>query len=91
MSYFYALEPNPGRDGYHVHALWCDCENKSRRVIWQTWFGRYGRVRIEPIRSRDDVSDYCAKYVTKVATWWDVHLFSHRRPQDSTEFKLSSE
>jgi hypothetical protein len=43
VSYFYALEPNPGRDGYHVHALWCDCENKSRRVIWQTWFGRYAR------------------------------------------------
>ena len=28
VSYFYALEQNPSRDGYHVHALWCDCQSK---------------------------------------------------------------
>jgi hypothetical protein len=91
VSYFYALEPNPGRDGYHVHALWCDCQSKSRKEIWRTWFERYGRARIEPINSRDDVADYCAKYVTKGDSWWNVKMFSHRRPQDSTGFKLSSE
>ena len=37
VSYFYALEQNPGRDGFHVHALWCDCKNKSRRS-----FGKSG-------------------------------------------------
>ena len=26
VSYFYALEANPGRDGYHAHALWADCK-----------------------------------------------------------------
>jgi hypothetical protein len=91
VSYFYALEQNPSRDGYHVHALWCDCQSKSRREIWREWFHRYGRARIEPVNSRDDVADYCAKYVTKEDLWWNVKLLSHRRAQDSTDFKLSSE
>ena len=39
--------------------------NKSRRKIWRTWFERYGRARIEAVNSRDDVADYCAKYVIK--------------------------
>jgi hypothetical protein len=38
VSNFYALEENPGRDGFHVHALWCDCLNKSRRDLWRKWF-----------------------------------------------------
>jgi len=31
VSNFYVLEQNPRRDGFHVHTLWCDCLNKSRR------------------------------------------------------------
>ena len=88
VSYFYALEQNPGRDGFHVHALWCDCKGKSRRVVWQTWFNRYGRGRIEPVNNRDDVADYCAKYVTKESAWWDVNMLSHRRGQ---KFQLKSD
>jgi hypothetical protein len=89
VSYFYALEPNPGRDGYHAHALWVDCKNLRRSDIWRTWFKRYGRNRIEPVNSRDDVSDYCAKYVTKEGSWWNVKLLSHRHPQFATNFMLS--
>jgi hypothetical protein len=54
---------NPGRDGYHAHALWCDCQSESRQHTWRIWFERYGRNRIEPVNRRDDVADYCAKYV----------------------------
>ena len=90
VSYFYALEENPGRDGYHVHALWCDCKNKSRRDIWRKWFDRYGRNRIEPVNSRDDVADYCAKYVTKEGAWWNVKLIGHRHPAFK-DFKLVME
>jgi len=88
VSYFYALEQNPGRDGFHVHALWCDCLNMSRCLIWREWFDRYGRARIEPVNSRDDVSDYCAKYVTKEGSWWDLRILGHRRP-DFTDFRLT--
>jgi hypothetical protein len=89
VSYFYALEPNPGRDGYHVHALWCDCSNRRRADIWRCWFTRYGRNRIEPINNRDDVSDYCAKYVTKESSWWNVKLLSHRHPQFGNDLLLA--
>jgi hypothetical protein len=87
VSYFYALEQNPCRDGFHVHSLWCDCKAKSRKAVWETWFNRYGRARIEPINNRDDVVDYCAKYVCKENAWWDVKLLSHRHP-GFRDFKL---
>jgi hypothetical protein len=87
ISYFYALEQNPGRDGHHVHALWCDCKNMRRTEIWDKWFHRYGRARIEPVNSRDDVADYCAKYVTKENSWWNVKLFAQRHPAFK-DFKL---
>ena len=90
VSYFYALEQNPCRDGYHVHALWVDCKNMRRTEIWDKWFHCYGRTRIEPVNSRDDVSDYCAKYVTKQGSWWNVNLLGHRHPAFK-DFKLVME
>jgi hypothetical protein len=90
VSYFYALEPNPGRDGYHAHSLWMDCLNMRRTEIWDKWFHRYGRARIEPVNSRDDVADYCAKYVTKDNSWWNVKLLEHRHPAFK-DFKLVME
>lgn len=73
---------------YHVHALWCDCLGKSRREVWQTWFNRYGRARIEPVNNRDDVADYCAKYVSKERSWWNVKLLGTRHPEFAN-YKLS--
>jgi hypothetical protein len=90
VSYFYALEQNPGRDGYHAHALWMDCKNMRRTEIWDKWFHRYGRARIEPVNSRDDVSDYCAKYVCKEGAWWNVKLLGQRHPAFK-DFKLVME
>ena len=90
VSYFYAIEQNPSRDGHHIHALWVDCKNLRRRDIWREWFARYGRNRIEPVNSRDDVADYCAKDVTKEGAWWNVKLLSHRHPQFATHYVLSS-
>lgn len=74
LSYFYAEEQNPGRDGYHVHALWGRCEALYRREAWLAWFKRYGRARIEPVRNKGDVTSYCAKYVTKQRAWWNVKV-----------------
>jgi hypothetical protein len=88
VSYFYALEPNPSRDGYHVHALWVDCMNLRRSDIWKLWFMRFGRARIEPVNSRDDVCDYVAKYVTKESSWWNLNLLGHRHPE-MEDFRLN--
>jgi len=76
VSYFYALEENPSRDGHHVHALWADCEGVQRSEIFARWKESYGRNRIEPVRSRQDVAAYCSKYVTKERAWWNVKLVS---------------
>jgi hypothetical protein len=58
-----------------------------RTEIWDKWFHRYGRARIEPVNKRDDVSDYCAKYVCKEGAWWNVNLLGQRHPGNQN-FKL---
>jgi hypothetical protein len=98
VSYFYAVEPNPSRDGSHVHALWADARTVDRRGVWSEWFGRFGRARIEPVRSQRDVTDYCGKhlvaasYTTKQAVWWNVKLQWHRvQALHHADFKLREE
>jgi len=89
VSYFYAEEANPARDGYHVHALWGDARTVYRKEAWATWFKRFGRARIEPVRDHGDVSRYCAKYVTKEGAWWNLKLQWHRsQAQRGESFKL---
>lgn len=91
VSYYEAIEANPSRDGYHVHSLWADCETVFRKQEWANWLKRYGRSRIEPVRSRADVSDYASKYLVKGDSWWNVCLQWHRRQQISgVPFSISS-
>lgn len=73
LSYFYAIEQNPSRDGHHVHAIW-DSAEAPRKATHKEWLKRYGRNRIEPVRGLQAVEDYCAKYVCKEGAWWDFHL-----------------
>lgn len=74
VGYFYALEQNPSRDGFHVHSLWSNTAGLYRRQVWKTWFDRYGRNKLEPIRDRTEAENYLTKYLTKAVTWWNVHL-----------------
>ena len=78
VSYFYAIEQNPSRDGHHVHAMW-DSESAPRKATHREWLKRYGRNRIEPILSKGDVLKYCAKYVCKDGAWWDFKLSQSQR------------
>jgi len=78
VSYFYAIERNgqAAGVGHHVHALFADCTGMLRTFVWEKWFNRYGRAKIEPVRSQEDVTGYCAKYVCKEGAWWNVKLQS---------------
>ena len=83
VSYFYAIEENPSRDGHHIHALWAESSEGGQVVrrsdMWKRWFTTYGRNRIEPVRSHHDVSGYCSKYVSKDCFqrgWWNVKINS---------------
>lgn len=83
VSYFYAVERNPtdswdSHPGHHIHALWANCDEVFRKGVWLKWFGKYGRARIEPCRSRADVAGYCAKYITKSTAWWNFRLDRQR-------------
>lgn len=96
VSYFYAVEQNPSRDGSHVHALWADARGVYRKEAWASWFKQFGRARIEPVRNHADVSSYCAKhlvssYATKAPIWWNVKLQWHRiQAMNDCAFKLRS-
>jgi len=44
-------------------------------LIWQHWNHRYGRARVETIRSQKAVAGYCLKYIMKKAkdeTWFII-------------------
>lgn len=86
VSYFYAIERNPGRGGHHIHSVWGDSRDVVRSEAWEKWFERYGRARIEAVKNAGHCSRYITKslaaaYVTKTATenWWDVKLQFHRK------------
>jgi hypothetical protein len=77
VSYFYALERNPSRDGHHVHGLFANTAGVYRKSVWHNWFEAYGRNTLEPIRSKGQVEDYCSKYCVKECFrtgWWNVYI-----------------
>lgn len=51
----------------HLHGLlrFRNGQQPSARTIWGRWFNRYGRAKVEVIESKEAVSTYCCKYVTK--------------------------
>jgi len=72
---FYAVEWHPRGHGCHVHAVIASSGSCYRRGLWRAWFDRYGRARVEPVRDRDQVGRYCAKYCVKQAFrrgWWNA-------------------
>jgi hypothetical protein len=80
-SYCVCLERNPGRNGYHAHALWADCTGVYRKEMWHSWFELYGRALIEPVRNPNQVSDYAAKYLCKADCGFRVFLQGWRIEQ----------
>jgi len=67
---FYAVEPH-STGALHVHAILA-YDDMSPRVkefmpytLWSDYFKRFGRSKVERVREQSDVSNYCAKYVTK--------------------------
>ena len=75
VSYFAAFERNPGRPGYHIHALLAGLTCR-RSELWEVFFRHCGRTRIEPIASAGFVLKYCTKYLCKNGeeTWFDIKI-----------------
>ena len=75
--WFYVTEPNNHRAGHHIHTL-MDLGNARRKPLWSDWFRRYGRNKVEPVKSRDDVAGYLSKhaasYLVKGTGWFNVNI-----------------
>lgn len=71
-SMFWAAEKFDVREGFHFHAL-MKMKWVTPTDVWGWYFPRYGRCQIKP---SDGVaaSVYCAKYVTKKVTDYDIYL-----------------
>lgn len=75
---FVACEPHRYNHNLHAHGLIATPEPASlpwrggsyagapAYEFWDKWFHRFGRTRVEAIRSTSDVTGYCAKYVCKL-------------------------
>ncbi len=66
---FLCTEPYYLRGGVHLHGL-VKADDKYEqfiptRDIWQRLFTRFGRSKVEVVRSLENVTGYCSKYVTK--------------------------
>lgn len=58
----------------HVHGL-LECHLWSNKhvlsgLLWREFFNRYGRSDVSEVQSREAVTDYVSKYVTKALTEW---------------------
>lgn len=73
VSYFYAVEPNPSRDGSHVHALWCDLGSV---LTWRTKSGELLRAAVGPDGPVDPWSSWFGRFgrakITRVRNHQDV-------------------
>ncbi len=64
----------------HVHGLFqsasvSDANAKSiAGLLFRDFLARFGRSQVRAVRSREAVSNYCSKYVTKELTEWEFHL-----------------
>lgn len=73
---FYGVDPNPSRDGHHIHGLLELSSDVRRKELWADWWERYGTNRIEPIEAIGGCSGYCAKYPLSGSRWWNLINFT---------------
>ena len=57
----------------HIHGLFSSgLIHPNTWIMWQRLFERFGRSKVEWVRSQEDVTAYCTKYVTKKLTDYNI-------------------
>lgn len=82
---FLACEPHRLNRNLHAHGLVLTGNRRNKDgsifgldpsyALWNDLFHRFGRSRVELVRSKADVAAYCTKYVTKLTDGdnWDYY------------------
>ena len=72
----------------HVHAIsdtnWAvlrEKKNQTRKDVWENWFNRFGRCRVDPVRNVSEATGYCIKKVMNYSSG-RVGVRSHVRKTD---------
>ena len=79
-SWFYVVEPNPNRDGHHLHALLIPPTGvkTSFSDMGTKWWDQFGWNKVENINSNEDVTSYCTKhvvrYLNKGGGWYNIEI-----------------
>jgi hypothetical protein len=77
---FFAAEPYDVKDGYHVHALIkTDIDFQNIVECYQVTSGGHKvgihqRINLQKFRQGEGAAMYCAKYITKRLSDWDILL-----------------
>jgi hypothetical protein len=69
VTWFAAVEPNPDwskiNPGFHLHTTWAGLDEQVRLRAKKLWVEENGFCKIEPIRSLQAATQYCAKHLVK--------------------------
>jgi hypothetical protein len=72
---FLCAEPHQSGD-LHIHGIMSglvktmsgESHYQGDQAVWSRLFNTFGRAKVEPVRSCEDVAGYCAKYILKEQT-----------------------
>jgi len=69
ITWIAAVEPNPDwsrlNPGFHVHSMWAEWDEIFRTDSFKRWANQWGNNKLEPVKDRDHVRRYVAKYCIK--------------------------
>lgn len=74
IEYFLAVERFKSGDFTHCHFLINGVDGLTYRQVGETWFDRFGRVKIEGYQKDKGANFYLTKYVTKSLCDWDLRI-----------------
>lgn len=74
IEYFLAVERFKNGDFTHCHFLINGIEGLTYRQVGETWFNRFGRVKVEGYQKDKGANFYLTKYCVKSLCDWDLRI-----------------
>jgi hypothetical protein len=74
IEHFMAVEKHADGDFTHVHGLLNGLEGLTDTKIWEVWFNKFGRARVEVYDPEKGAAHYLTKYLVKAVCDYDVKI-----------------